>query len=45
VGQSLTGQRVVAVLNRLKATRGLPQRISVDNGPEFIDLPPFSWTS
>ena len=36
VGFSLPGERVVAVLNRLAITRGLPQVITVDNGPEFI---------
>ncbi len=43
VGQSLTGQRVVSVLNRLKGTHGLPQRISVDNGPEFISKALDAW--
>ncbi len=35
VDTSLTGQRVVRVLERLGETRGLPQTIQVDNGPEF----------
>jgi len=35
VDVSLGAVRVVAVLQRLRATRGLPQRITVDNGPEF----------
>ena len=35
VGRSLTGRHVVAVLERLKAKRGLPKHISVDNGTEF----------
>lgn len=35
VDTSLTGQRVVRVLQRLGETRGLPQTIQVDNGPEF----------
>ena len=35
VDVSLGGARVVAVLERLRLTRGLPQRITVDNGPEF----------
>jgi putative transposase len=35
VDVSLGAVRVVAVLERLRATRGLPQRITVDNGPEF----------
>jgi putative transposase len=43
VGQSLTGQRVVAVLNRLKATHGLPKAIAVDNGPEFISKALDAW--
>lgn len=36
VGFSLPGERVIAVLNRLAITRGLPSTITVDNGPEFI---------
>ncbi len=43
VDRSLTGQRVVAVLERLKATRGLPQRIAVDNGPEFVSKALDAW--
>jgi len=35
VDVSLGAARVVAVLERLRATRGLPERITVDNGPEF----------
>ena len=35
VDTSLSGQRVVRVLERLKETRGLPQVIQTDNGPEF----------
>lgn len=35
VDVSLGGARVVAVLERLRVTRGLPVRITVDNGPEF----------
>lgn len=35
VDVSLGGARVVAVLERLRLTRGLPERITVDNGPEF----------
>ena len=33
---SLTGQRVTRVLDRIALTRGLPELITVDNGPEFI---------
>jgi len=32
---SLTGTRVARVLDRLAETRGLPEVIQVDNGPEF----------
>jgi putative transposase len=32
---SLPGARVVRVLEQLRVTRGLPGRITVDNGPEF----------
>ena len=35
VDTSITGLRVQAVLDRLAGTRGLPQSITVDNGPEF----------
>jgi putative transposase len=35
VDTSITGVRVQAVLDRLADTRGLPQSITVDNGPEF----------
>jgi putative transposase len=33
---SLTGKRVARVLGRIALTRGLPDIITVDNGPEFI---------
>lgn len=33
---SLTGHRVTRVLERIALTRGLPELITVDNGPEFI---------
>jgi putative transposase len=35
VDRSLPGARVVRVLDRLRATIGLPQTIVMDNGPEF----------
>ena len=35
VDTSLTGTRVKHVMDRLAETRGLPQSITVDNGPEF----------
>ena len=36
VGQGISGEQVVAVMNRLAAVRGAPRRIRVDNGPEFV---------
>src|SRR5215203_2615630 len=41
---SLNGKRVVAVLERLKAS-GLPQTIKVDNGSEFISKAFAGWAS
>ena len=35
VDTSLGGARVVSVLERLAETRGLPEVITIDNGPEF----------
>jgi putative transposase len=35
VDTSLSGRRVVDVLDRLAETRGLPEVITMDNGPEF----------
>jgi putative transposase len=43
VGPSLTGERVVAVLERLKRTTGTPERIAIDNGPEFISKALDAW--
>jgi len=40
---SIRGERVVAVLDRLKATVGVPQRLAVDNGPEFISKTLDTW--
>lgn len=36
VGYSLPAERVIRVLDRLAFSRGLPEVITVDNGPEFI---------
>ena len=36
VGQRLTGDHVVRVLEQVAAERGKPRSIRVDNGPEFI---------
>lgn len=43
VDVSLPGPRVVAVLERLATTRGLPARIVVDNGPEFTGRALDAW--
>lgn len=43
VDTSLTGHRVVAVLNLLLAMRGKPETIRVDNGPEFISQALDAW--
>jgi putative transposase len=43
VDSSLKGEHVVAVLERLKETVGLPKRIAVDNGPEFISKALDAW--
>jgi putative transposase len=40
---SLTGQRVTRVLERISLTRGLPDVITVDNGPEFISKAVDAW--
>ena len=40
---SIKGDHVVAVLDRLKATVGLPERLAVDNGPEFISKALDAW--
>lgn len=40
---SLTGKRVVEVLDRLKVTCGLPKVIKVDNGSEFISQAMDEW--
>lgn len=38
VDTSLPTERVIRVLERLKAERGLPKQIRVDNGPELISV-------
>lgn len=43
VDTSLSGIRVVGVLDRLAETRGLPTVITVDNGPEFIGKAMDEW--
>jgi hypothetical protein len=43
VGQGLSGQDVVATLERLRCERGLPQRIYCDNGTEFVSAAMDLW--
>jgi putative transposase len=43
VDTSLPGQRVVRVLERITHWRGYPQRIRIDNGPEFISTALMEW--
>ena len=43
VDTSLGGARVVGILERLAETRGLPQVITVDNGPEFAGRTMDEW--
>ena len=43
VDTSITGQRVVRVLDRLRETHGLPQALVVDNGPEFTSKALAAW--
>jgi putative transposase len=43
VGASLTGERVVTLLDRLRSTVGVPHRIAIDNGPEFISKALDAW--
>ena len=43
VGQSITGEQVVTVMNRLSAVRGAPKRIRVDKGPEFVSRALDQW--
>lgn len=43
VDTSLPGPRVVGVLERLRELRGVPERLQVDNGPEFISRVVDQW--
>jgi putative transposase len=43
VATSLTGERVVGVLERLRRSVGAPERIAVDNGPEFVSKALDAW--
>lgn len=43
VGVSLTGERVVTLLDQMRSTVGVPKRIAIDNGPEFISKALDAW--
>ncbi|MBB6065909.1 putative transposase [Pseudoxanthomonas broegbernensis] len=43
VDQQLKGEDVVAVMERLRHPRGVPQRIQTDNGSEFISIVVDRW--
>jgi putative transposase len=43
VDKGIKGEQVAGVLEDLKASRGLPKRIKVDNGPEFISRALDTW--
>jgi putative transposase len=43
VDTSLSGERVVRVLDRIAITRGLPTSIVCDNGPEFVSRALDEW--
>ena len=45
IDTSLTGRRVVAVLERLADERSLPHTIVVDNGPEFAGTVLDAWAA
>jgi len=42
-GLSLTAQRVIVYLEKLRGLRGLPKMITVDNGSEFISKKMDAW--
>lgn len=43
IDTSLTGARLIRVFERLKAERGLPDLLRVDNGPEFLGTEFTDW--
>jgi len=43
VDHSLTGLRITRVLERVALTRGLPEVITVENGPEFVSKAMDAW--
>lgn len=45
VGTSISGRRVAAFIDRLAVFHGYPQRLRVDNGPEFTSAFFHQWTA
>lgn len=45
VNTSLFVERLVKIFERLKSDRGLPEKLQVDNGPEFISLALADWAA
>ncbi len=44
VDKSIKGEQACGALEKIKAARGLPNRIKVDNGPEFISRALDDWS-
>lgn len=44
VGLSLSAPRVIRVLGRIIAWRGTPQKLRMDNGPEFVSTTLAEWS-
>ena len=45
IDTSITGVRLVRVLEQIQAERGLPETLRVDNGPEFMGADFSNWAS
>ena len=43
IDTSLTARRLIRVFERLRQTRGLPDVLRVDNGPEFLSSELVAW--
>ena len=43
IDTSLTSRRLIRIFERLRLERGLPQRLRVDNGPEFLSAAFVAW--
>ena len=43
IDTSLTGRRLIRLFERLRLERGVPQRLRVDNGPEFLGADFVTW--